>query len=243
LAERVLAAASELDDRFEIANAKLVQARVALARGHAARVAAQLATPDSGLPQTLEGEWVALRSVALAASGVNDAAVSSATAALYLTREIQAQTLARLALAINALVQESPDLVSQLDAAEQALLATQNYDSLVCACRAYPGLLPALVKRSRLPPDRLRVLLTESHDWSLLESVGWTRNVGEGVYAKLSPREREVLGFLAEGLTNREIAGRLVISEVTVKVHVRHILEKLGVRSRTEAALLVQATA
>jgi DNA-binding NarL/FixJ family response regulator len=54
----------------------------------------------------------------------------------------------------------------------------------------------------------------------------------------LTPREREVLNFIREGLTNREIAKTLFISESTAKVHVRHILEKLGVRSRTEAAIL-----
>jgi DNA-binding NarL/FixJ family response regulator len=50
-----------------------------------------------------------------------------------------------------------------------------------------------------------------------------------------------VLALLAEGKSNREIAELLVISEATAKLHVRHILEKLGARSRTEAAL--QATA
>jgi DNA-binding CsgD family transcriptional regulator/tetratricopeptide (TPR) repeat protein len=52
----------------------------------------------------------------------------------------------------------------------------------------------------------------------------------------LSPREREVLNILAEGRTDRDIAGRLFISERTVHVHVRRILAKLGVSSRTEAA-------
>jgi two-component system NarL family response regulator len=52
----------------------------------------------------------------------------------------------------------------------------------------------------------------------------------------LSEREREVLALLAEGLRNREIAERLVISEATVKTHVRHVLEKLRFRNRSEAA-------
>jgi DNA-binding NarL/FixJ family response regulator len=54
--------------------------------------------------------------------------------------------------------------------------------------------------------------------------------------AGLSDRERDVLALLAEGLRNREIAERLVISEATVKTHVRHVLEKLRFRNRAEAA-------
>jgi DNA-binding NarL/FixJ family response regulator len=53
---------------------------------------------------------------------------------------------------------------------------------------------------------------------------------------KLTPRETEVLQLVAEGLGNKEIAATLSISENTVKTHVRHILDKLGLRSRTEAA-------
>jgi len=54
--------------------------------------------------------------------------------------------------------------------------------------------------------------------------------------AGLSAREVEVVRLIAQGMTNREIAAALVISERTVAVHVRRILSKLGVKGRVEAA-------
>lgn len=68
-----------------------------------------------------------------------------------------------------------------------------------------------------------RLLSASRHDRS------WAR-------ASVTPREREVLSLLAAGLTNREIAGRLVVSEHTVHRHVTNILRKLGLPSRTAAA-------
>jgi PAS domain S-box-containing protein len=53
----------------------------------------------------------------------------------------------------------------------------------------------------------------------------------------LSPREHEVLQLLARGLSNREIADALIITSHTVKIHVEHILAKLGVSDRTQAAV------
>ncbi|MDZ4837790.1 MAG: response regulator transcription factor [Candidatus Melainabacteria bacterium] len=53
----------------------------------------------------------------------------------------------------------------------------------------------------------------------------------------LSPRELEVLGLLVDGLSNKQIAARLFISPITVKTHIKHILEKLDVSDRTEAAV------
>ena len=56
-------------------------------------------------------------------------------------------------------------------------------------------------------------------------------------YEQLSPQERRVLDLVAEGLTNRQIAGRLFLAEKTVKNYVSSVLHKLGVERRTSAAV------
>jgi len=63
-----------------------------------------------------------------------------------------------------------------------------------------------------------------------------TRPAAAAVEA-LTPREHEVLERLARGVSNREIAGQLGVAEITVRTHVSHILGKLGVSNRVEAAL------
>ena len=57
----------------------------------------------------------------------------------------------------------------------------------------------------------------------------------------LTPREAEVLALIAEGLTNAEIAERLVVSAATVKTHVNHIFAKAGVRDRAQAVVYAYA--
>lgn len=56
--------------------------------------------------------------------------------------------------------------------------------------------------------------------------------------SSLSPREREILGLIGEGLTNRQIGKRLYLSEKTIKNHISRLLAKLGVERRIQAAVL-----
>ena len=125
-----------------------------------------------------------------------------------------------------------------IDAAYSAALETGHLDSIVLAYRAYRPLLNVLSSIDSHRPS-LRVLIAAARDYALGRQVrlGVTMPA-ENAQSALTNREREVLGLLRRGLSNAEIAKTLWIEESTAKVHVRHILRKLGARSRTEAAVL-----
>jgi DNA-binding NarL/FixJ family response regulator len=98
------------------------------------------------------------------------------------------------------------------------LLKDADADQVAQAVRA------ALAGQMHLDPAVARLLA---------DSVRRPRRPAE----TLTPKEREVLGLVAEGASNREIARALVVSERTTSTHVSAILTKLGLVSRTQAAL------
>ena len=79
-------------------------------------------------------------------------------------------------------------------------------------------------------PELMQQLYSEFANGSQASEAGATADVD------LTPRQLEVLRLVAEGLRNSDIAERLTISEQTVKTHVAHLLEKIGVTSRLQAA-------
>ena len=102
-----------------------------------------------------------------------------------------------------------------------------------------PELLAVLLRATE-DRERLDRLIRRARDEDLADAVGHPLpSADDDPRERLSRREREVFELLRQGLTNLQIAETLVISESTVKVHVHHIYDKLGVRSRT--ALAVQA--
>jgi DNA-binding NarL/FixJ family response regulator len=64
-----------------------------------------------------------------------------------------------------------------------------------------------------------------------------TRRTTQAPQDQLSDREREVVGLVADGLANKQIARHLGISERTVKAHLTSVLQRIGVTDRTQAAL------
>jgi DNA-binding NarL/FixJ family response regulator len=145
---------------------------------------------------------------------------------------MEAENLTLLAEAVSALAEGNrPDALSQLG----KVIEAEVFDPIVIAVRVMRP-LGALIAAQPSWRSGFQQLLTASRDASLAASLGLRIPREARKRTDLSPREAEVHELLAQGLTNEEIAKLLYISLSTTKVHVKHIFEKLGVRSRLEAA-------
>lgn len=238
---RLTEEAEDLNDLHSLANARVAGARVALARGCFDEAIEM--TDERGpnaVPPPMRGEYLAVHALALACAGVAEAAEATVQQARTSSRALETETSAKAAEAIISL--QDGGHRTPVVALLEHLTRTQHLDAFVAAYRAHPALLREC---AALPAYRSLIgqTLTAAHDDEFASRLGiglaLNRSVrlAHGSHATLSRREEEVLRLISVGLSNAAIANELYISEATVKVHVRHILEKMGARSRTEAAM------
>lgn len=105
------------------------------------------------------------------------------------------------------------------------VLKDATFDEFVATIRAVAGgekVLPPRMTESLF--SQIERVVVEQEGEQLLEAV------------RMTPREREVIGLIGEGLSNKEIASRLNIATHTVKSHVRNVMEKLALHTRLQIA-------
>jgi LuxR family transcriptional regulator, maltose regulon positive regulatory protein len=188
--------------------------------------------PPEGLNRAGRGEFLGWQALFHAVAGDVDQAHALADDARLASRSLEVAALWLLAEGILALGAND----TATGAARMSIVIDNGvWDPAIIAVRAAPELGEFVADQ---PEWRswLQRLLSASSDASLANRLGLRVPRAARRAAKLTSRESEVHELLAQGLTNEEIAKQLYISLSTTKVHVKHIYEKLGVRSRLEAA-------
>lgn len=126
-----------------------------------------------------------------------------------------------------AIIREFPDasiLMVSTHSGEEEI-----YRALQAGARGY-------IVKSIVREELLRAVREVSQGRQYVDPIVASQLVERRSHRSLSSREVEVLRLVAKGMGNKEIASELNIAEVTVKLHVSHVLEKLSVKDRTQAA-------
>lgn len=238
LAEQLLDAAErrarQLGDLTARYIGEAIRVRALSAQGAADAVVQRSLITNVDVTKSLRSELLSSHALAHAVAGSYERALEFAATAETLSVATETAITAPLVRGIVAFRQGDVE-----EARVQVKLGvTRVEDSgltecLVCACRACPELLMSVIQDEAIQKT-IRHAMHLTGDAVRTQERDTDRS---GSLSSLSPREKEVLGLLGYGLTNKEIATHLFISPVTVKVHIRHIFEKLGVRTRTAAAL------
>src|SRR5262249_20594961 len=223
-------------------NVDVLKARVHLCNGAPERSVALLEGRDGAETSPgMHGDFLATLGTSLICAKRIDEGLASLDLAEKVTTHLEARTLSAFgrAIAIHYSSRNEAFHATALTQACTVAIETGNFDAFVTSYRAYPGLLRTLARIGD-PVGRF-IAIARELDRTLADSVGLStparrRRPGE----LLTRREREVLELVSQGLSNRQIARTLWIAESTVKVHIRHVFEKLGARSRTEAAAMAK---
>jgi DNA-binding NarL/FixJ family response regulator len=217
---------------YQQVNAQSLRARLLLETGKASE-AVELTSdpPDPRNYPSWRAEYVATRGLALACIGEDAEALEASSEAETTSRVVEVRVLAQAARAVVDAQR------SELEGAAKLLETARSlgtWDPVVCALRSSRALADLLADDPRARRE-LQFLYSSSNDLGLARRAGFRVRATRGPGELLTPREMEVLGLIERGMKTSEIAKALFISQSTAKVHVRHLLEKLGVRTRAEA--------
>lgn len=215
---------------FHVLNCRILRARMATQTGRpeAALDYLPVRRREEAIP-SIQAEYLATRALAFAISDDPRACEADASRANELTKAAEVRVLTAAARTITPL-RGKRDTRALWRLAEN--LGT--WDPLLAALRASTELADEFAACEELRCE-LAGLYERANDFGLARRAGLRIRSTRSPEDLLTPRELEVLEMLAHGARNRDIAAGLVLSPSTVKVHVRHIFEKLGVRTRAQA--------
>jgi DNA-binding NarL/FixJ family response regulator len=227
-------------DQWIVGNAALTHAFLQVSLGDLSRAADEvLLDPGPGQTGALWAEFHATRALIAAAAHSTTEALRWLALSEDCSKYVEAFAICSVTRAILATNAADIDQASHHIA---VALSTGHRHSVVIGCRACPTMAQTLATRGELQ-NALRTIFSDSADVALAKASGLHMPRTRRTSANLSDRELEVYELLVQGRTNRQIAETLFIAESTTKVHVRHIFEKLGVRSRVEATRAWTASA
>jgi LuxR family maltose regulon positive regulatory protein len=234
-AERLLQAVEDFAHRsgqiHHEVNARSLRARLLLESGKTEAAVSCVSTEiDDPVIPSWRGEYYATRSLALACAGDARAAAEAATTAKRASIAHDVQLFVAAAGAISSGGEPLAPALALLESAK----ALEIWDPVVCALRSSRDLADVLAHDSS-GRRILERLYRRINDRPLARRAGFRTRAAGSPSELLSPREMEILGLIARGYTNIDIANALYIAPSTAKSHIHHILEKLGVRTRAQA--------
>lgn len=194
-------------------------------------------TPTGRTIPSMRAEYIATRALVLAVARHEPAALLAAAEASDISNSVEAIAYAEAATCLIGF--RSGDLAC-LDEPFRRARSTKVWDPLISLVRSAPD-FAAGAAQCETTRYELQLLCERIDDRPLARQTSLRIRSSSPTKNPLSQRENEVLGLIAQGFRNSEIARTLFISESTVKVHVRHIFEKLGVKTRAEAAVRVSS--
>jgi ATP/maltotriose-dependent transcriptional regulator MalT len=238
-AERLVALAIDLARRQESVQARLnaiaARVRILLHQGRIEEACAAAVHPRAPVP-SLQGELLAVRGLAVVCSGRVEEALALSTRAANATRAVETRVLVAGISTIASIRSGAADIREALEMLLAEGRRTQAFDLVIAAYRACPDLLALLLKNASTR-DESWSIVARARDHELALIVGVPLPSSADPRNLLSSREQEVYDLVCQGLSNAQVARSLFISEATAKVHLHHIFDKTGIRSRTALAV------